>query len=119
MKKFLWLKKDGQAKVCCVCNIHIVSGLAHLSRHDSTENHKKKVNAAKTTPKIQTFLKTAVKSPTKESARKLELMVSAFVAEHNIPFAALEHLNSIIKYGVHDSEVVKQFNINRKKDSKL
>lgn len=60
-----------------------------------------------------------VQNPVAESARKLEVMLSVFIAEHNIPFDIFDHLNNITKAGVHDSEIAKKFNINRSKGQKI
>lgn len=65
------------------------------------------MNTLKTTPKINNYLATVTKSSATESAKKLELMLSAFVAEHNIPFTILDHLNYIIKEGINDSQITK------------
>lgn len=113
------MKKDETGKKCTVCNSYITGGLTQLNRHDLSENHKKKVNAAKTTPKIDNFLTSSTKCTITESAKKLEIMLSAFVAEHNLPFTVLDHLNFIIKEGVHDSQITKKFNIHRKNGKEL
>lgn len=50
---------------------------------------------------------------------KLTLALSLFVASHNLPFSALEHLNSLLKINIDDSKIVKNLNINRKKAQKI
>lgn len=67
---------------------------------------------------MDNFLKSTT-CPIAESARKLEVMLSMFVAEHNIPFTILDHLNNIIKEGVPDSQISKKFLINRAKGQKI
>lgn len=57
--------------------------------------------------------------PIAESARKLEIMLSMFVAEHNLSFSALDHLNDVIKEGVTDSQIAKKILINRQKAQKI
>lgn len=62
---------------------------------------------------------TRPRCPVKESAKKFEIMLCAFVAEHNLPFAAVNHLNNVIKEGITDSNIVKKININRLKVQKI
>ncbi|XP_065361974.1 zinc finger MYM-type protein 6-like [Calliphora vicina] len=120
-KLFPWLEKekDGKGKKCTLCRVPIIGGVAHIKRHASRDAHVKNMNATKTTPKINNFLTIAARCPVAESARKLEIMLSAFVAEHNIPFATLDHLNHIIKNGINDSQITKKFNIYRQKGQQI
>lgn len=52
---------------------------------------------------------------TSENAKKLEISLSLFIAEHNLPFAVLDHLNILLKQNLSDSEVVKKMVMNRHK----
>lgn len=115
---FPWLVKDGNYKRCKACNVNIMGGIVHIKRHSSCDSHKKKVEVMKTTPKIDAFMKNPL-CPTEQSAKKLEIMLTMFVAEHNLPFTILDHLNSLIKQGISDSQIVKKININRKKAKQI
>lgn len=57
--------------------------------------------------------------PTTEMAKKLEVKLCLFVAEHNLPFSILDHLNELIKSGIPDSQIAKKFLINRHKGQKI
>lgn len=121
IKEFFWLKKDDkikQGKKCTYCNIGITGGRKHLERHNNSESHKEVMNTAKKTISIKNFTKEN-KDPVQELTKKLEISLSLFVAEHNLPFTVLDHLNLLLKSNIPDSKIVKKICINRKKGQKV
>lgn len=65
-ERFPWLVKDNtNGKRCIICNIGIAGGLTHIERHASRECHLKKINIAKSTPKMNTFLEMKPSLPLK------------------------------------------------------
>ncbi|XP_023305848.2 uncharacterized protein LOC111687627 [Lucilia cuprina] len=99
-EKFPWLSNDkSNGKKCTIFNISIVGGLSHIQRHASRECHIKKLQIAKNTPKINTFLE-STRFVNNDLAKKLEIIL-----EHNLPFTILDHLNNIIKDGITDSQI--------------
>lgn len=63
---------------------------------------------------MEVFLKNS-KCPIEQSAKKFEIMLTIFIAEHNLSFSILNHLNNLIKEAVPDLQIVKKVNINRRK----
>ncbi|KNC34017.1 hypothetical protein FF38_07894 [Lucilia cuprina] len=105
-EKFPRLSNDkSNGKKCTICNIGIVGGLSHIQRHASRECHIKKLQIAKNTPKINTFLE-STRFVNNDLAKKLEIILCFFVAEHNLPFTILDHLNNIIKDGIANNKKV-------------
>lgn len=96
--------------------MNIVGSQYHIQRHAESECHKKFKSEAKSTPKMENFISRIVAADSLNAkAKNFEMMVTNFVAEHNLSFSILDHLNLLIKSGITDSNIVKQFCINRKK----
>lgn len=55
-------------------------------------------------------------SPTCEA---LVISLSMFIAEHNLPFASLDHLNQLLKKRIPNSKIVKNMCINRQKGQNI
>ncbi|XP_019895226.2 uncharacterized protein LOC109614260 [Musca domestica] len=118
-EKFPWLKQIKGGKKCTVCDIPIAGGLSHIERHASREYHIKNFKVAQSTPKLDAFVENTTKHCPSTEAAKLEIMVCLFVAEHNLPFTILDHLNQIIKNGIPDSQITRKFLINRHKGQQV
>lgn len=91
-----------------------------IQRHASSESHIRNENLAKNTPKIREYIasKSTVNSTT-QAARNFEVKLSCFVAEHNLPFAIMDHLNVLLKNSITDSKIVQKFCINRMKAQQI
>lgn len=64
-------------------------------------------------------MENVVRCPVTEMAKKLEIMLCLFVAEHNISFSVVDHLSCLIKSGIPDSQIVKKLVLNRHKTQKI
>ncbi|XP_017476741.1 PREDICTED: uncharacterized protein LOC108366780 [Rhagoletis zephyria] len=96
--KYNWLQEDSTAK---------------------QDLHKKNANIAKATLKISSFTKpNSEEMELSRSAKAMEIRLCMFVAEHNLPFTALDHLAKCIKT-VKDSRIISNLSINRHKDKFL
>ena len=49
--------------------------------------------------------------------RKTEIKLTGFLAEHNLPIAAAEHLSSLIKEWFPDSKIARSYSCTRTKSS--
>lgn len=93
-----WLapgKLDTQA-FCKVCNItvNVSSGRLQLVRHQDSNGHQVKSRAVSSQKKITSFAKSG--STLETASKRADLLISAFVAEHNLPFTITEHLPQLI-----------------------
>ncbi|CAG9839822.1 unnamed protein product [Diabrotica balteata] len=119
-----WLKKStkGELAFCKSCNkdINIKSGKDSIIKHSNTNIHKQKCNAIATQRPITRFMKTGISSKTlEESSKTLEdspktleeeikeakIRLEAFIAKHNLPPCAIEHLPHLIKKILPDSKI--------------
>ena len=96
--KFIVSDGTSHGKKCTVCNIGITGSKSHIKRHMASDFHKKRLKAKKNSVKIDSFVAPGCEEQrTNESAKKLEIALSLFIAEHNLPFASLDHLNHLLK----------------------
>lgn len=95
-EEFKWIIPDGddkQGKKCKICNISITGSKTHIKRHMESAFHKRNISCKQQTVKIDSFITDSKDSNDIEMAKKLEVSLSMFVAEHNLPFKCVDHLN--------------------------
>lgn len=115
-----WLKEDPKGCSYCVCcNSKIRNAnKSMLLSHSKTSKHENNMKIAKATTKLDIFVKK--RKPTQnEDVAKAELMISAFIAEHHMPFAQTDHLVEVCKKAFHDSNIAKAVNMRATKASYL
>ena len=106
--------------MCSLCKVSIGGSKTHLERHEKSEQHKKSVNAAKNTVKISNFIEPNHELLiTTDAAKKLEVRLCLFIAEHNLPFSIASHLVSCLKEDITDSKIIKKVSLNRIKAQKI
>ncbi|XP_036317445.1 uncharacterized protein LOC118732390, partial [Rhagoletis pomonella] len=113
-EKYPWLERDEspQGKKCVICSSPIVGRLYHIQRHAISESHKKAEKLAQNTPKLNEFIASKRSFDTTTKAAKcLEVRLSCFVAEHNLPFAMMDHLNLLLKNTITDSKIIKKWQL--------
>lgn len=119
-----WLKqgKTNSEAYCTVCNkdINVAStGKQILLRHKEGAIHKNLAKSAKKQQKL-TFLSSFKNATSHEAAaKKADLHIAAYVAEHNISYNAVEHLPKLIKAICPDSEIAKKIKCSRTKCSTI
>ncbi|XP_036347165.1 uncharacterized protein LOC118756513, partial [Rhagoletis pomonella] len=120
--KYNWLQEDStakQGKRCMICGVPIYGNMFHIDRHANSDLHKKNANIAKATLKISSFTKpNSEEMELSRSAKAMEIRLCMFVAEHNLPFTALDHLAKCIKT-VKDSRIISNLSINRHKGQNI
>lgn len=109
-----WLCRDpvteDKAK-CKVCNVSFVSDLSNVKRHDKSESHIKNMKSVSFSSQrnLSSFL---IKEDHLTSVDKLahvaEIKFAGFLAEHNISFKAMDHLQDVIKQSFPDSKLQKK-----------
>lgn len=105
-----WLKEDASEKGCsyCICCETKIKNAnkSMLIAHSKTSKHENNIKFRKSTTKLDAFVKK--RKPTEnEEVAKAELMISAFIAEHHLPFAQTDHLVEVCKKAFHDSNIAK------------
>ncbi|XP_033107127.1 uncharacterized protein LOC117109014 isoform X2 [Anneissia japonica] len=70
---------------------------------------KKHEKCAKEIAQNQTFKFTSQSGPLKEKLIRAEVLFTAFILEHNLPFAVSQHANQLFKQMFPDSEVAKEY----------
>ena len=97
-----WLKKtdDPLKALCSYCDIAFSAPKkCDLLHHKQTNKHESNVAAAKKSTKVTQFFSKANKAG-KHFSKKVataELQLASFIVEHELPFAAANHLVEIVK----------------------
>ncbi len=63
-----------------------------LSRHKLTEKHKRNIKLSKTSAMVTDFISFGQSSKHSSQIAAAKLKLCAFIAEHNLPIALLDHL---------------------------
>ena len=68
---------------------------------------------------ISSFIQTDANTQLKSNIQRAEIKLSAFMAVHNIPFLAADHLPDLLKECFPDSRIVQGINMKRTKTSAI
>ncbi|XP_033120230.1 uncharacterized protein LOC117119513 [Anneissia japonica] len=101
------VKSDSHAAKCTVCNLVFTvrhGGKNDVDKHIKGKKHEK---CAKEIAQNQTFKFTSQSGSLKEKLIRAEVLFTAFILEHNLPFA--QHANQLFKQMFPDSEVAKEY----------
>ena len=117
-----WLTEDKDEKgvcycICCKAKIKNANK-SMLLAHSKTTKHLNNLKTLKRTPKLDSFL-TKPKSNEADKVFKAELILSAYVAEHNTPFAHIDHLVEACRAAFPDSTIAKNVKMRATKVSYL
>lgn len=117
-----WLQADSKDKhvvICTVCDTKLRNcNRFKLMTHKSSTKHVKNLDAKKNVTVIDNFFKkkTAEKDLKSEVSRA-ELLLSAFMAEHNTPFKQADHLIEVARNMFPDSEIAQNMTLKKTKVS--
>jgi len=116
LKNWLMPDKDPFKAACKQCRSTMVAELTNLKNHAKGTKHKQMVAAVtiKQTP-ISSFIQTDKNTQLKSHVQQAEIKLSAFIAKHNIPFPAADHLPELLKRCFPDSKIVQGINMKRTK----
>jgi hypothetical protein len=98
---------------CKLCKKNYTAGLSEIVKHEKTEAHKKRMRAIQNQQTI--FQATERKITEKKMVQESEIRISAFIAEHNLPFCASDHSPELITKICPDSKIAAQLNCGRTK----
>jgi len=105
---------------CNACIKDFKGGIAAVKRHSYSSVHERNVSAKKV-PSVYTLVsKNGEKSINTENAIKsAEIRIASFIAEHNIPISATDHLVELIKNLKLEPEALKKITCYRTKATAL
>ena len=111
------VSKSNESKAFCkVCSTEIAGSITLLERHVKTEKHKKNVSSVNQCSSVTRFLQAGTSSSSHSiKIAAAELKLCAFVAEHNLPIAILDHLPGLIANVCDDSNISKEIKCARTK----
>lgn len=110
--------KDKYAVLCTVCSSKMKNcNKSSLFAHKVSMKHVKNVNAKKETVSIVQHFKKAPGLGQQDKVAKAELLISGFMAEHNMPFRQADHLVDVFKRAFPDSEIAKEVSLKKTKAS--
>jgi len=120
MKNWLMPDKDPFKAACKQCRTTMVAELTNLKSHAKGIKHKqmKAAGTIKQRP-ISSFVQTDANTDLKFNVQRAEIKLSAFMAEHNIPFLAADDLPGLLKECFPDSKIVQGINMKRTKTSAI
>lgn len=106
---------------CKVCNkiINISSGKLQLVRHQDSEAHRKKSRSINKQQTLTSFVHTKGTTSLETSLKKADCYISAFIAEHNLPFRVAEHIPVLISKICTDSDIAKNIKCSRTKTTAI
>lgn len=119
-KSWLTRSKKGEGfGFCKVCGCDVAisnGGKFDLTKHKSTSKHVTKCKVMVGQKSIsESMPSTSKETNLANQIKEAEIRISSYVAEHNIPFLAAEHLPNIVKAICPDSQIAKGINLGRTK----
>jgi hypothetical protein len=108
--------KDKTQAFCKLCDQKLKPRRSVLVSHIKTEKHMQRSRCQRSTSKIASYFK---QGQVQEETKKAELMLCAALAEHNIPFRAMDHISELMARCFHDSEIAKSINLKRTKSAAI
>ncbi|XP_022818325.1 uncharacterized protein LOC111350857 [Spodoptera litura] len=115
-----WLKpgKSAYKAKCIVCDCELLSEYSVLKIHSTRQKNLKALSNAKIANKQRNLMTNFVtENPVGKNKleSKIELQLSAFIAEHNISYNSIDHLTDIINDILHDFDVKHKISLKRTK----
>lgn len=117
-----WLRPSNKGDYfafCTFCNTDLSIGSAgknDLFRHTKTNKH---INSSPGGSSSQTLLTDLFSNKNIEPVKRGEILLAAFIAEHNIPMNVMEHLPQLLKNVCPDSQIAKSISCDRTKTSAI
>jgi len=121
LSEFPWLRSSSKSSnhaFCVPCNTHFSiahSGHYDIMQHSKGEKHSSNTSSTQYTRKVQDMFK----KQDKDDVLKAEVLFTAFVAEHNIPFLVADHFTKLVKEMFPDSDIAKKFSCMRTKTTHI
>ena len=114
-----WLgqySKDKTQAYCKLCDQKLKPKKCVLLNHLKSEKHVQKSKNSRSNSKIASYFK---QGQLREETKKAEIMLCGALAEHNIPFRAMDHISELLARYFHDSAIAKDLNCKRTKSAAI
>lgn len=108
-------QERGHHFFCKACDADCKGGKSEIDRHLQTAKHKKNASSVKSTRTLTSMPFVSGQTQLEKSAKEGEIRLTAFVAEHNLPFNIMGHLVDAVKATCHDSQIPKSITCGRTK----
>lgn len=115
-KDYPWISRSLRDHVhfyCKCCRNNYLGGITEINRHQLTVKHKQNASSVKKQPDIAKSFKKEDSLDNK--IRAAEIRIAAFITEHNLPVATVDHLVKLIKEIGKYPEVIKGLTCGRTK----
>uniref|UniRef100_A0A2S2NB18 Uncharacterized protein n=1 Tax=Schizaphis graminum TaxID=13262 RepID=A0A2S2NB18_SCHGA len=120
LKNWLMPDKDPFKASCKQCRTTMIAKLTNLKLHAKGIKHRQ-MEAAGTIRQLPmiSFNQTDTDTQLKSNIQRAEIKLSGFIAEHNIPLCAADHLPDLLKKCFPDSKILQGINMKRTKTSAI
>ena len=116
-----WVKPDPKDKfsaLCAICDCTLKScNKTRLLSHKTSSKHAKNMASRKTATVIDKFVTKKKEPDLKDKVHKAELKLTAFMAEHDMPFSQTDHLLPLLKKMFPDSDIAQNMTLKKTKAS--
>ncbi|XP_060848333.1 uncharacterized protein LOC132927758 [Rhopalosiphum padi] len=120
LKNWLMPDKDPFKAACKQCKTIMVAELTNLKSHAKSIKHRQMETAGTISQRPMTsFKRTNTNTQLKSNIQQAEIKLSAFIAEHNIPLCAADHLPDLLKKCFPDSKILQGINMKLTKTSAI
>ncbi len=112
--------KDEQYAHCTVCNRDVkvaASGVYDIKEHFKTNLHKKNLRESENQPRMTFFTKPQPSTPT--NVLRSEVLLTNFIAQHNLTLSLADHLCDLLPQLCPDSEIAKKISCKRTKTTQI
>lgn len=113
-----WLRedlKDPYKAMCSFCDTTIQADISVLQRHCAGKKHQNKLKGMSKQQPISKLLQTSKILAEEEKVKYAELKLAAFMAEHKIPHASMDHLSDLLVDAFPDSNIAKNLKMKHTK----
>lgn len=114
----LWLRecpKDPYKAMCSLCDATIQAEISVLKRHSTGTKHQNKQKSMSMQQPISKVFQTSKVLAEEDKAKYAELKLAAFMAEHKIPHASMDHLSDLLVDAFPDSNIAKNVKLKHTK----
>jgi hypothetical protein len=114
-----WIESDPNDRYivrCKFCDVKLCNAnKSALLTHSSSQKHRKHSEINKNSTKISSFFVLPEEHSLKDQVARAELLLTAFAAEHHLPFHQADHLTGTLKKMFPDSQIAKSMTMKRTK----
>lgn len=105
-----WLSRSKRGENffhCRACNTDGAAGLSEVKKHAAGSKHQSNVAGQKKQPTLLELSVPKKDADLQQRAREGEIRIAAFIAEHNLPFAVVDHLPHLMRTVCSDSQIAR------------